>query len=161
MKRMRDAALAAGAVTVMTLAFAAGAAGAASISVKVNPASNLVNGKSVTISGKGLVKSYHGTAQTWFATQCTAAVKGHLDPETDTSHCDITHAIPIRVARNGTFSVHYHVASGIVGDGYCGSAGHLTCVIGVGTAQGLGTVVRISFAAPPQQSMPGTAATTP
>jgi hypothetical protein len=124
-------------------------AGAASVSVKVSPASNLTGGKSVTITGKGMVKSYQGKAQTWFATQCTSAVQGHLNVATDTPHCDITHAIALKVARNGTFTAHFSVLAGIVGDGYCGTAGHLTCVIGVGTAQGLGTVVHISFKAPP------------
>lgn len=148
MKRMGATALAVSVFTVAGAAFTSTGASAASVSVKVNPASNLVSGKSVTISGKGLVKSYHGAAQTWFATECTAAVQGHLHPTTDTSHCDITRAISIKVARNGTFTAHYQVLSGIVGDGYCGTAGHLTCVIGVGTAQGLGTVVHISFKGP-------------
>jgi len=38
--------------------------------------------------------------------------------------------------------------TGIVGDGYCGTPGHLTCVLSVGTAAGRGTVVRIAFRAP-------------
>jgi hypothetical protein len=149
MKRMRAAALVVGVLTIGSLLLGSTGAGAASVSVKVSPASNLVSGKSVTLSGKGLVKSYHGSAQTWFATECTSAVKGHLDVSTDTPHCDINHAITIKVAKNGTFTAHYHVLTGIVGDGYCGTTGHLSCVIGIGTAQGLGTVVHISFKSPP------------
>ena len=75
-----------------------------------------------------------------------------MNPATDTPHCDITHAQAIRVSPNGTFSSHYRVTTGIIGDGYCGTAGHATCVIGVGTAQGLGTVVRITFKTPPAPS---------
>jgi hypothetical protein len=123
-------------------------ASAASVSVKVRPSSNLTNGKTVTITGRGLVTSYQGAAQTWFATECTPAVHGHLDPQTDTPHCDITHAVTIKVSHNGTFTSRYHVVAGIIGDGYCGTVGHLTCVIGIGTAQGLGTVVRVSFKPP-------------
>ena len=115
----------------------------------------------MTITGKGMAKSYQGKAQTWFATQCTSAVQGHLDVATDTPHCDITHAIALKVARNGTFIAHFSVLAGIVGDGYCGTAGHLTCVIGVGTAQGLGTVVHISFKAPPAYGATTTTHLTP
>jgi hypothetical protein len=121
----------------------------ASVTVKVSPDHGLVNGQVVTISGKGLVRSYDGNAQTWFSTECTAAVHGRMSPAKDTSHCDITDARAIRVARNGSFSTHFRVRTGIIGDGYCGTDGHNTCVIGVGTAQGLGTVVKITFASTP------------
>jgi hypothetical protein len=121
----------------------------ASVTVKVSPDHGLANGQVVTISGKGLVRSYEGNAQTWFATECTAAVHGRVSPAKDTSHCDITDARAIRVARNGSFSTRFRVRTGIIGDGYCGTNGHNTCVIGVGTAQGLGTVVKITFASPP------------
>ena len=72
-----------------------------------------------------------------------------MNPATDTPHCDIAHAQALRVSANGTFSSHYRLTAGIIGDGWCGTAGHATCVIGVGTAQGLGTVVRITFKTPP------------
>ena len=73
-----------------------------------------------------------------------------MNPATDTPHCDLTDAQSLHVTRNGTFSARFRVRTGIVGDGYCGTAGHATCVLGVGTAEGLGTVVRIRFkAAPP------------
>ena len=47
-----------------------------------------------------------------------------------------------------------------VGDGYCGTAGHATCVLGVGTAQGLGTIVRIMFKTAPPAATTATTATT-
>ena len=99
-------------------------------------------------SRPGLAKYAGGKPLTWFADQCTAAVTGRLNPSTDTPHCDIT-ARPgaeggAQRQRHGPFKV----TTGIIGDGYCGTAGHATCVIGVGTAQGLGTVVRITFKAP-------------
>ncbi len=124
------------------------AAGAASVAIKVTPATGLVNGQTVTLSGRGLARSYRGTAQTWFATECTRSVQGRMNPSTDTPHCDITNARAIRVGRNGTFTARFRVVTGIIGDGYCGTAGHLSCVIGIGTAQGLGTVVRIRFKTP-------------
>jgi hypothetical protein len=150
--------LALGMVVLGAAGLDAAPAGAASVSVKVRPSSNLTSGKTVTITGRGLVSSYQGAPQTWFATECTAAVHGHLDPQTDTPHCDITHAITIKVSHNGTFTARYHVVAGIIGDGYCGTVGHLTCVIGIGTAQGLGTVVRVTFKPPAATS--GTPATT-
>ena len=130
------------------VAFGPTGAGAASLPIKVTPNTGLVDGQSVTISGRGLVRSYQGTAQTWFVTQCTGSVQGRMNPSTDTPHCDIVNAKAIRVGRNGTFTAHFRVLTGIIGDGYCGTAGHLRCVIGIGTAQGLGTVVRITFKSP-------------
>jgi hypothetical protein len=124
------------------------AAASTAVSVKVSPDHGLVNGQVVTISGHGLARSYDGAAQTWFAVECNSAVHGHVSPANDTSHCDITDAKAIRVAHNGAFSTRFRVRTGIIGDGYCGTNGHPTCVIGVGTAQGLGTVVKITFGAP-------------
>ena len=141
--------LAAGAARATGAALKAGAATAgAGVSVKVSPDHGLVNGQVVVISGHGLARSWNGAAQTWFAAECNRAVHGHISPATDTSHCDITDAKAIRVSRNGSFSIRFRVRSGIIGDGYCGTVGHPGCVIGVGTAQGLGTVVKITFAAP-------------
>jgi hypothetical protein len=138
------AVLAPGAAALLAEAAPAGAA----VSVKVSPDHGLVNGQVVTVSGHGLVRSYDGAAQTWFATECTAAVHGHMSPATDTSHCDITDAKAIRVAKDGAFSTRFRIRTGIVGDGYCGSDGHASCVIGIGTSDGLGTVVKITFADP-------------
>jgi hypothetical protein len=119
------------------------------VSVKVSPDHGLVNGQVVVISGHGLARSWKGASQTWFAAECNPAVHKRLSPATDTAHCDITDAKAIRVSRNGSFSTRFRIRTGIIGDGYCGTSGHPGCVIGVGTAQGLGTVVKITFAAPP------------
>jgi hypothetical protein len=129
--------------------------------VKVAPNQGLKAGQTVTVSGHGLQKS-SGKPLTWFVTECTTAVRGRVNPTTDTPHCDITHAQALKVSAKGTFNARYHLTSGIIGDGYCGTAGHATCVIGVGTAQGLGTVVRITFKTPPVSSTttPSTPATT-
>ena len=86
--------------------------------------------------------------ETWFVTECTDAVRGHLDAARETSHCDVSAAKAVHVSPRGTFSTRFPVIGGIVGDGYCGSDGHNTCVIGVGTAQGRGTVARIGFRDP-------------
>jgi hypothetical protein len=123
-------------------------AGASGVSVKVTPNRGLVDGQSVAISGRGLARTADGKAVTWFAVECTVAVMGRLKPSTDTPHCDIAAAQALRVARNGTFTARFHVMTGIIGDGYCGTPGHATCVIGVGDVQGQGTVVRITFKVP-------------
>jgi hypothetical protein len=119
------------------------------ITVKVSPNHGLVGGQSVTVSGRGLVKTYHGSPQTWFIAQCTAAVKGHLDVKTDTPHCNAGGAKQITLGKKGAFSTPFMVVTGTVGDGSCGTAGNSTCVIGVGTVTGLGTVVMIQFKATP------------
>ncbi len=152
--------LLAAAIGTSVVAFGPTAAGAASLPIKVTPNTGLVNGQSVTISGRGLVRSFHGSPQTWFVTQCTGSVQRRMNPTTDTPHCDITNAKAVRVGRNGTFTARFRVVTGIIGDGYCGTAGHLTCVIGIGTAQGLGTVVRITFKSPAAPTITGAPATT-
>ena len=117
--------------------------------VKVSPDHGLRAGQIVKVTGRGLPKSSGSTPWTWFVTECTAAVRGRVNPETDTPHCDISHAQALKVSSSGSFSVRYHLTAGIIGDGYCGTTGHATCIIGVGTAQGLGRVVRITFKVPP------------
>ena len=117
-------------------------------SVKVSPSRGLQTGQSVTITG-AVTPGSVGNKETWFVAQCTAAVHGHFNASVDTPHCDLTAAKAIHVNRNGTFTTHYQVVSGIIGDGYCGTADHLTCVLGVGTAKGQGTVVKITFRSPP------------
>ena len=126
----------------------AGASGTTGLSIKVTPDRNLVNGQAVTVSGHGLAHSDGGTNLTWFATECTAAVRGRMNLTTDTPHCNVADAQAVRVAHNGTFSIKFRVHSGIVGDGYCGTPGHANCVIAVGTVKGQGTVAKIAFAAP-------------
>jgi hypothetical protein len=138
----------AGAAVSSALFAAPAAAGTSGVSVKVTPDRGLVNGQVVTVSGRGLTHAASGSGLTWFVTECTAAVKQRLNPSTDTPHCDVTDAKAIRVSRNGTFSAKFRVRVGIIGDGYCGTAGHTTCVIGVSTAEGKGTVVKIGFATP-------------
>jgi hypothetical protein len=152
----------------LALALAAGAAlpappaqaASSRLVVKVTPSQGLRPGQTVVVSGRGLARSSGGTALTWFVTECTAAVQGRMNPATDTPHCDIAHAEAIRLGRDGTFSTHYRLTTGIIGDGYCGTEGHATCVIGVGTAQGQGTVVRITFRTPPAPAGTGTTTTT-
>jgi hypothetical protein len=124
------------------------AAGASGVSAKVTPNRGLVGGQSVTVSGRGLAQNAGGKPLTWFAAQCTAAVKGQMNPSTDTPHCDVTAAQGIRVRHGGTFSVRFRVRTGIIGDGYCGTPGHAGCVIGIGAVGAHGIVVRIWFKSP-------------
>jgi hypothetical protein len=132
--------------------------------VKVTPSQGLKPGQTIAVTGRGLPKSSGGSPRTWFVTECTATVRGRVNPATDTPHCDITHAQALKVSPGGTFNSHYRLTSGIIGDGYCGTAGHATCVIGVGTAQGQGTVVRITFkvspASPPASPSTSTSTST-
>ena len=139
-------------------------AGASGLSVRVTPSRGLVDGQGVTVSGRGLPRTYAGKPLTWFVAECTATVQGRMNPSTDTPHCDVTEARAIRLSSHDTFSTRFHVETGIVGDGYCGSNGHDTCVISVGNARGQGTVVRITFrdpaAAPPSTTSTTTDTTT-
>jgi hypothetical protein len=127
------------------LLFAPGPAEASDIYAKVSPNQHLSHGQWVTVSGHGLP---HIKGQTWFVDQCTSAVRHRMNPRTDTQHCDLTASKVIKLKRNGSFSLRYRVIAGIVGDGYCGTHGHLTCVLTVADADGGGTVVRIGFRAP-------------
>jgi len=136
------------------------AAGATGPSAKVSPDRGLVNGRIVTVSGRGLNHTAAGSGLTWFITECTAAVHGRVNLSADTPHCDVTDAKAVKVGHDGTFSTRFRVRAGIVGDGYCGSAGHTTCVIGVLTAKGQGTVVKIGFAAPKPTATAATTSTT-
>jgi hypothetical protein len=137
------------AVAVVPCVLLAGpAAAGTSLSVKVSPDRGLVNGQVVTVSGRGLSHASGGTGLTWFVTECTASVHNRVNPATDTPHCDVTDARAVKVGHDGTFSTKFHVRAGVVGDGYCGTAGHTTCVIGISTAKGQGTVVKIGFAIP-------------
>ncbi len=149
----------AGVVAASVLPALPAQAGTPGIVVRVVPDQGLKAGQTVTVSGHGLAKSSGGKPQTWFLTECTAAVRGHLNPDTDTPHCDISKAQALRVNSKGTFSARYQLTTGIIGDGYCGTPGHATCVIGVGTAQGMGTVIRISFKTPPAPE-PGSVSST-
>jgi hypothetical protein len=133
-------------------------AGASGLSVHVSPSRGLVDGQGVTVSGRGLARTYAGKPLTWFVAQCTATVEGRMNPSTDTPHCDVTEARAIHLSSHDTFSTRFHVETGIIGDGYCGSDGHDTCVISIGNARGQGTVVHITFRDP--TSTPSTTSTT-
>jgi hypothetical protein len=135
-------------------------AGSSGLVVKVSPSRGLVDRQTVTLTGRGLT-AWGGNPRTWFVTECTVAVRGRMNPATDTPHCDLTDAQPLHVRQDGTFSARYRVRAGIIGDGYCGTAGHATCVLGVGTAQGLGTIVRIMFKTAPPAATTPTTSTTP
>jgi hypothetical protein len=152
MHRWRSAVVVAAMFSVVlgatTLIGTATAGASSALTVHVTPKKGLVNGQSVVISGKGLAKTYQGKAETWFVTECNADVQGTLNATADEKHCDISLAKQLTVSAKGTFSTHFAVATGVVGDGSCGTAGHLSCVIGVGTIQSQGTVVRITFKAP-------------
>jgi hypothetical protein len=154
---------------VLALAVLAGAAfpaapaqaGSSGLVVKVTPSRGLVDRQIVTLTGRGLTAG-GGNPRTWFVAECTVAVRGRMNPATDTPHCDLTDAQLLHVTKGGTFSTRYRVRAGIIGDGYCGTPGHATCVLGVGTAQGMGTVLRIMFKTePPAATTPTTPTTTP
>jgi hypothetical protein len=139
-------------------------ASASRVSVHVNPSRGLVDGQGVTVSGRGLARTYAGKPLTWFVAECTASVQGRMNPSTDTPHCDVTEARAIHLSRHDTFSIRFHVETGIIGDGYCGSDGHDTCVISIGNARGQGTVEHITFrdpVDPPPSSTSTTATTSP
>ena len=123
-------------------------AGASGVTVKVAPNHGLVNGQTVVITARGLARTSGGKPLTWFAVECTAAVTGRLNPSTDTPHCNVTAAQALKVAHNGSATTRFKVTTGIIGDGYCGTPGHATCVIGVGNVRGQGTVVRVTFKVP-------------
>ena len=96
-------------------------AGSSGLVVKVTPTRGLVDRQTVTLTGRGLTTG-GGNARTWFVAECTVAVRGRMNPATDTPHCDLTDAQPLHVTQGGTFSTRYRVRAGIIGDGYCGTA---------------------------------------
>jgi hypothetical protein len=131
----------AAAISLMTMAAPAGASG---ISLKASPSKGLTNGKTVKVTAKGLPVTTKGKKNSFFVAECNSLVTGSLSLA-DESHCDISTAKAIKVSKKGSFSGKFKVVTGKVGDGYCGTAGHLTCVIGVGDIAGQGTVVNITF----------------
>ncbi len=168
MYRWRAATVGVAALTLPGAALAALAvlpsspAGASGLSVRVTPSRGLVDGQVVTVSGRGLARTYAGKPLTWFVAECTASVERRMNPSTDTPHCDVTEAKAIRLSRHDTFSTRFDVETGIIGDGYCGSDGHDTCVISIGNARGQGTVLHITFRDPavPAPSTNSTTTTT-
>jgi len=135
--------VAAGAITLALLG-AALPAGASGISIKVSPTKGLANGQSVKITGSGLPVTTGGKPNSFFADECNVLVTGKLSPA-DASHCDASVAKVLKLSKKGAFSATYKVVSGAIGDGSCGTPGHLTCVIGVGDLGGQGKVVKITF----------------
>jgi hypothetical protein len=147
MRRGRTTGLLAGgalALSLTTVMAAAAPAGASGVSVKVSPAKGLANGQVVTVSGAGLPATTKGKKNAFFIDECNAAVTGHLSVA-DEPHCDVSVAKALTVSKKGAFKTSFKVATGTVGDGACGTAGHLTCVIGVGDAAGQGGVATITF----------------
>jgi hypothetical protein len=149
------------ALTVWAVVLAGPAsAGTVGPSLKVTPDRGLVTGREVTVSGHGLTHSAAANGLTWFVMQCNDYVHKRLNPATDTPHCDVTGAKAVRVSRNGTFSTKFRVRTGIVGDGYCGTIDHASCVLAVTTAKGQGGVVKITFATPATTTTTTTTSTT-
>jgi hypothetical protein len=147
MRRGRLTGLLAGGVSVVSLAALAtgmAPAGAATVSVKVTPAKNLSNGKTVVVSGKGLPVTTNGKKNAFFIDECNSAVTGQLSVA-DEPHCAVSLAKALKVNKNGSFKTTFKVATGTVGDGSCGTSGNSTCVIGVGDASGQGAVAAITF----------------
>ncbi len=144
MHRARMGALLLGGAFAVSQLVVAAPADASGIAVKVSPAKSLKNGQTVKVTGTGLPVTTNGKANAFFVDECNAAVTGRLSPA-DTPHCNGALAKALKVSKKGAFSTSFEVATGTVGDGVCGSPGHLTCVIGVGDAGGQGTVVKISF----------------
>jgi hypothetical protein len=122
-------------------------AGASVISVKVSPAKGLKNSQMIKVSGTGLPVSTKGKKNSFFLDECNSAVTGQLSVA-DEPHCDVSLAKALKVSKKGAFSTAFKVATGTVGDGSCGVAGHLTCVIGVGDTSGQGAVANITFKSP-------------
>src|SRR5580700_2804611 len=63
-------------------------AGSSGLVVKVTPTRGLVDRQTVTLTGRGLTAG-GGNARTWFVAECTVAVRGRMNPATDTPHCDL------------------------------------------------------------------------
>jgi hypothetical protein len=116
-------------------------------SMKVTPDTGLVKGETVTVTGSGFAYSTGGAVNTYFMAECTTAVTGALNAS-DTGHCNIGAVQPVTVTQAGTFTTTIKLVTGVVGDGVCGTKGHLTCVIGVGNTTADGTAVQITFKAP-------------
>ena len=140
-------ALLGGAVALSLSALALPAGANPGYSLKVTPDTGLVKGETVTVTGSGFPAATGGATNTYFMAECTSAVTGALNA-TDTGHCNIGAVQPVTVTQAGTFSTKIKLVTGVVGDGVCGTTGHLTCVIGVGNTTADGTAVQITFKAP-------------
>lgn len=136
-----------GVVALSLLALALPAGANPGYSMTVTPDSGLVKGQTVTVTGSGFPYATNGAPNTYFMAQCTSAVTGALN-SSDTGHCNIGAVQSVTVTQAGTFSTKLKLVTGVVGDGVCGTKGHLTCVIGVGNTTADGTAVQITFKAP-------------
>jgi hypothetical protein len=148
MRRQRIASTLLGAAVALSLSALALPAGAnPGYSIKVTPDTGLVKGEKVTVTGTGFPPVTGGATNTYFMAECTSAVTGALTAA-DTGHCNIGAVQPVTVTQAGTFSTKIKLVTGVVGDGVCGTKGHLTCVIGVGNTTADGTAVQVTFKAP-------------
>jgi hypothetical protein len=148
MRRLRIASTLLGGAIALSLSALALPAGAnPGYTMKVTPDTGLVKGETVTVTGAGFPYANGGAVNTYFMAECTSAVTGALNA-TDTGHCNINAVQPVTVTQAGTFSTKIKLVTGDVGDGVCGTKGHLTCVIGVGNTTADGTAVQVTFKAP-------------
>jgi hypothetical protein len=148
MRRLRIASMLLGGAVALSLTVLSLPAGAnPGYTIKVTPDTGLVKGETVTVTGTGFPYANGGAVNTYFMAQCTSAVTGALTA-TDTGHCNINAVQPVTVTQAGTFSTKIKLVTGAVGDGVCGTKGHLTCVIGVGNTTADGTAIQITFKAP-------------
>lgn len=148
MRRRRIASMLLGGAVALSLSALALPAGAnPGYSIKVTPDTGLVNGETVTVTGSGFPYATAGAVNTYFMAECTSAVTGALT-STDTGHCNIGAVQSVTPTQAGTFSTKIKLVTGVVGDGVCGTTGHLTCVVGVGNTTADGTAVQVTFKAP-------------
>jgi hypothetical protein len=148
MRRQRIASTLLGGAVALSLSALALPAGAnPGYSMKVTPDTGLVKGQTVTVTGSGFPYANGGATVSYFMAECTSAVTGALTAA-DTGHCNIGAVQPVTVTQAGTFSTKIKLVTGAVGDGKCGTTGHLTCVIGVGDTTADGTAVQVTFKAP-------------
>lgn len=133
------------AVLVATLLVGTLPAGASPV-LTVSPNHRLLNNQKLTVKGSGLPRSKTGSDITWFISECApaAAKVSNLDPDFS-PYCSANLVKPLRVTPQGTFSVTLRVATGTIGKGSCGLPGHLTCLIGIGTAVGRHATTKITF----------------
>jgi hypothetical protein len=148
MRPQRIASMLVGGAVALSLSALALPAGAnPGYSMKVTPDTGLVKGETVTVTGSGFPYANGGATISYFMAECTSAVTGALTAA-DTGHCNIGAVQPVTVTQAGTFSTKIKLVTGAVGDGVCGTTGHLTCVIGVGDTTADGTAVKVTFKAP-------------
>jgi hypothetical protein len=148
MRPQRIASMLVGGAVALSLSALALPAGAnPGYSMKVTPDTGLIKGETVTVTGSGFPYANGGATISYFMAECTSAVTGALTAA-DTGHCNIGAVQPVTVTQAGTFSTKIKLVTGAVGDGVCGTTGHLTCVIGVGDTTADGTAVKVTFKAP-------------